>query len=341
MPTVSVVIPTYNRAALLPEAIASALGQSNAPVEVIVVDDGSQDETAAVVGGFGSAVRYIRQSNAGVGVARNTGAGRASGEWVAFLDSDDLWERDKLAVQLAALRVAPDAAWSLTDLTVVDGEGRPRGDPAWSPLVFGCLQEMHTTARQLFASRLARHEVPRAGAPVEIFAGDLYPLLFHGNLGLPSSLMVRREVFLQSGGFDPAFRIAEETEYLHRLSARWPAAVVMAPLVRYRVAHGPSLINTGDPRPAIRNALRSLSQASGLRAPLDAAAEAARVEGETRLRFRLARAALSAGDPAEARAALAGLPAARWSLRRAAYSGLSLLPAPVLRRGLTAWRGVR
>jgi hypothetical protein len=112
----------------------------------------------------------------------------------------------------------------------------------------------------------------------------------------------------------------------------------MAPLVRYRVAHGPSLINTGDPRPAIRNALRSLEQAGRLRAPLDPAAQEARKEGETRLAYRLARAALSAGDPAEARTALARLPGTRWSSQRAALTGLSLLPAPVLRLALRARR---
>ena len=340
MSTISVVIPTYNRAALLPEAIESALGQSYAPVEIIVVDDGSKDDTEAVVRRFGAAVRYIPQPNAGVGVARNTGATRASGRWVAFLDSDDAWERDKLALQVAAIRAAPEAAWSLTDLLVVDGEGRPRGDPPWSPLVFGCLREMGTTARDLFARQLERREVEWKADRVEVFTGDLYPLLFHGNLGLPSSLMVRRDVFQETGGFDPAFRVAEETEFLHRLSARWPVALVMAPLVRYRVAHGPSLINTGDPRPAIRNALKSLEQASRLRSSLDQATLAALREGEARLRFRLARAAISACDPADARTALAGLPDAHVSLRRAALTWLSMLPAPVLRLALRARRAL-
>jgi len=338
MSTISVVIPTYNRAALLPEAIESALAQSLGPAEVIVVDDGSRDDSEEVVARFGPAVRYIRQANAGVGAARNTGARAASGEWVAFLDSDDIWEREKLALQLAALSDAPDAGWSLTDLLVVDGENRPRGDPQWSPLVFGCLQEMGTTGRDLFGRYLHRGELAGAAGAVEVFSGDLYPLLFHGNLGLPSSLMVRRDLFLDSGGFDPAFRVAEETEYLHRLSARSPVAIVMAPLVRYRVAHGPSLINTGDPRPAIRNALKSLGQAAALRQPVDAVAAEARAAGEARLRLRLARAAISTGDPSEARAALAGV---GWSLDRFGLTALSLLPAPLLRAGLRLRRSLK
>jgi hypothetical protein len=200
---------------------------------------------------------------------------------------------------------------------------------------------MGTTARELFARHLERRDVEWAGDRVEVFTGDLYPLLFHGNLGLPSSLMIRRDVYRESGGFDPAFRVAEETEYLHRIAARWPAVLVMAPLVRYRVAHGPSLINTGDPRPAVRNALRSIEQAGRLRAPLDPETVAARQEGETRLLLRLARAALSAGDSAEARTALARVPRTRWSSQRATLTGVSLLPAPVLRLALRMRQALR
>jgi hypothetical protein len=340
MSTISVVIPTYNRAALVSGAIESALSQSVRPGEVIVVDDGSDDDTGAVVARFGSAVRYIRQANAGVGAARNRGAGEATGEWVAFLDSDDTWERDKLALQLAALGAVPGAEWSLTDFTVVDGQDRPRGDEPWSPRVFGCLAEMGTTGRMLFGRHLERRRVDWTGGPVELFTGDLFPLLFHGNLGLPSSLMVRRERFQESGGFDSEFRVAEETEFLHRFSVERPVVLLMAPLTRYRVADGPSLINTGDPRPAIRNALRSMEQASRLRAPHDEGDQAVRRAGEARLRLRLAHAALSVGDPGEARSALAALPAGSWSIRRAALTGLSLLPPSLLRAALSARRGI-
>src|SRR4051812_32070906 len=99
-PTVTVVIPTYNQARYLPSAIETALAQSEPPVEVVVVDDGSTDDTAAVLEGFAGQVTAIRTANAGVAAARNTGAREAKGDLLAFLDSDDEWREDKLARQV-------------------------------------------------------------------------------------------------------------------------------------------------------------------------------------------------------------------------------------------------
>jgi glycosyltransferase involved in cell wall biosynthesis len=90
-PLVSVVIPTYNRAALLREALASVRAQQFTGYEVIVVDDGSSDETASVAGSFGHGIRFFQQQNRGPGAARNLGIHQALGEFVAFLDSDDVW----------------------------------------------------------------------------------------------------------------------------------------------------------------------------------------------------------------------------------------------------------
>jgi cellulose synthase/poly-beta-1,6-N-acetylglucosamine synthase-like glycosyltransferase len=98
--TVSVVIPAYNAAATIAAAIESVLAQTRPPEEIIVVDDGSKDETSAVVELFGPAVRLLRQANAGCGQARNTGAREARGTWLAFLDADDLWLPTKLERQL-------------------------------------------------------------------------------------------------------------------------------------------------------------------------------------------------------------------------------------------------
>ncbi|MDY0039233.1 MAG: glycosyltransferase family A protein, partial [Desulforhabdus sp.] len=100
---VSVIIPTYNRASFLKEALDSVLLQQNAEMEVIVVDDGSTDDTAAIVESFGRAVTYLYQSNAGVSAARNTGIKAARGRWLALLDSDDLWLPGKLQFQLELL----------------------------------------------------------------------------------------------------------------------------------------------------------------------------------------------------------------------------------------------
>jgi glycosyltransferase involved in cell wall biosynthesis len=105
---ISVIIPAYNAAAFLSEAITSVLSQECLPGEVIVVDDGSTDDTAAIAMSFAPQVRLLTQPNAGPGAARNLGVRNARGTMLAFLDSDDLWLPDKLKLQLAALNGNPE-----------------------------------------------------------------------------------------------------------------------------------------------------------------------------------------------------------------------------------------
>jgi glycosyltransferase involved in cell wall biosynthesis len=102
-PTVSVVIPCYNAACFLHETLASVLRQTHPPLEVIVVDDGSTDNSAAIAESFGPCVRVIRQKNQGESVARNRGIDEAKGDWIAFLDADDFWEPTKLERQLGVI----------------------------------------------------------------------------------------------------------------------------------------------------------------------------------------------------------------------------------------------
>ena len=105
---VSVVIPTYNSGPLVVEAVNSVLAQTRPADEIIVVDDGSTDDTAERLAAFGAAVRYVRKDNGGVSTARNRGVAEASGDWIAFLDADDVWHPHKLEVQCAALARRPD-----------------------------------------------------------------------------------------------------------------------------------------------------------------------------------------------------------------------------------------
>jgi glycosyltransferase involved in cell wall biosynthesis len=112
--TISVVIPCYNGAKYLREALDSVLAQTLPPLEVIVVDDGSTDDSAAIAESFGPPVRVIRQSNQGESVARNRAIGEAKGEWVAFLDADDLWLPEKLAEQAKLMTPSIGAVCSWT-----------------------------------------------------------------------------------------------------------------------------------------------------------------------------------------------------------------------------------
>lgn len=104
---VSVIIPAYNAAAYLREAIDSVIAQTHDRVEIVIVDDASTDGTAAVAAHYGTAVRYAEQTHGGQAAARNFGAGISTGRYLAFLDADDLWEPEKLAIQLAAFDADP------------------------------------------------------------------------------------------------------------------------------------------------------------------------------------------------------------------------------------------
>jgi glycosyltransferase involved in cell wall biosynthesis len=207
MPTVSVIIPAYNAARYLADTLQSALNQTLGDTEVIVVDDGSKDDTASVARSF-PAVKYVHQANAGVSAARNKGAAHASGEFLAFLDSDDLWHPDKLRQQVMALRQHPESVFSRTE--AVD-------DPA----------------------RLTEivHGTPREDAP-HVLIPD-----FHASFLVPylttSTVMVRREAFEEAGGFDTRLRIAEDVDFYLRVLIRRPQVVKLTqPLVYKRPVPG-------------------------------------------------------------------------------------------------------
>ncbi len=110
--TISVIIPAYNAGEYIARAIDIVLAQSRNADEIIVVDDGSTDNTSEVVAQYESKVKYIRQDNAGASVARNTGIEAATGEWIAFLDADDEWLPEKLKLQTEHLMRNGDLVWT-------------------------------------------------------------------------------------------------------------------------------------------------------------------------------------------------------------------------------------
>src|SRR5215510_7858922 len=107
-PLISCIVPVFNGERYLREALDSILVQTYQPLEIIVADDGSTDETAAIVSSYGEQVRHLFQPNAGVAAACNLGLGAAHGEFIAFLAADDLWQPEKLARQMARFRARPE-----------------------------------------------------------------------------------------------------------------------------------------------------------------------------------------------------------------------------------------
>jgi len=209
---VSVIIPAFNCAAYVADAVESALNQTRPPAEVIVVDDGSTDGTDVVLRGFGSRIRVVSQQNRGLPAARNAGVAVATGEWLAFLDADDLWLPEKLARQGAAT-ADPRVALVYTDRFNIGDRG-------------------------------AHPEVQ--GQALDLYEGDVFlPLLTSGNSVTASSAMVRASVFQSLGGFMEHLRSAEDWDLWIRIAEHHRVAVCREPLVCYRY-HGSMM--SGNPR---------------------------------------------------------------------------------------------
>ena len=209
---VSVIVPAYNAEPFLARTLRSALGQTYVALEIIVIDDGSTDSTAAAARAFAQGdkrVRVISVPNGGVAKARNIGISEAAGEIVAFLDADDLWHPTKLEHQMAAMDEMTDCAAVYVLSRDIDIDDRVLKDG--KPVVF----HGYTFARHLFIKPI----------------------------GNGSSLMVRREGAAAVGGFEPSWAArgiggCEDLDFELKLAARYPITAVPLYLVGYRVSPG-------------------------------------------------------------------------------------------------------
>lgn len=201
--SISVVIPAYNAASFIEETLESVLKQTLPPSEVLVIDDGSTDETAKVAERFAPAVRVIRRPNSRAAATRNFGVETATSEWVAFVDADDIWEPNKLERQMAELREHPEA-------------------------------DICYTGRVL---RLQEGEKSRLGPTVQVPpASNIREALFKGTTFLPSSVVIRRSVFLAVGGYDTSFKYVEDWDlWMRLLHSGVKFASCPEPLVQYRI----------------------------------------------------------------------------------------------------------
>ncbi len=237
-PLVSVITPTFNRAYCLGRTLDSALAQTHAALEVLVIDDGSTDGTRKLVlgryGGDGR-VRYAHQPNAGVAAARNHGLRLARGEFVAFLDSDDVWKPWKLEAQLACLRCLPHAGMIWSDMEAVDDAGRLVA-PHYLRTMYHSYRWF--TAGQLFTESRPLAEVAPALAAAAgggtVFAGDLFSPMVMGNLVHTSTVLLRRERLERVGGFNERFRSGEDYDFHLRTCREGPVAFLDLDTIQYQ-----------------------------------------------------------------------------------------------------------
>jgi glycosyltransferase involved in cell wall biosynthesis len=207
-PLISVIIPTYNSAPYLPEALDSVLAQTYTPIEVLVIDDGSTDNTTAIMARYGDQAVFIRQARSGPSGARNKGIAEAKGAYIAFLDADDTWLPSKLKKQLMALQQDPEAA--LVYSRSVDFQNRTGKEIGVYP------RKMHS--------------------------GMLFDLLLTAPLfGLPS-VIIKTRILKELGGFDEGLTTAEDTHLYLRIARNHRIIGVPDILVRRRI-HDRNLSN--------------------------------------------------------------------------------------------------
>jgi glycosyltransferase involved in cell wall biosynthesis len=196
--SVSVVIPTFNSGDYIVDAVRSALNQTY-PCEIIVVDDGSTDDTTSQLAPFAGRIKYLRQANQGVSVARNNGIRRASGDWIALLDADDLWHPQKIEVQLIALSRLGDAS----GIGMIGSRASKVMPPALS-----------------FQPSVRRLEIRDFMLTLPIS---------------PSSVLIRRLCFDKIGWFDPKFGPAADRDMWLRIVSNYGVLEVNSPCWWYRV----------------------------------------------------------------------------------------------------------
>ena len=199
---ISVVMPVYNGEEHLEGAIRSVLDQNLRPVDLIVVDDGSSDRSARVVSRFEQSVRLIRQTNQGVSASRNRGVEESRGDWVAFLDQDDVWYPDKLEVQAAYIGANPGCRFVFSDVDIIDAQGE-----------------------------VIYHRGLRAmdnGWIRPFIGGHLHPY--------PSTILMEKRLFVELGGFSTDFsaNTHEDVEFYARLCRVAEMHFLDEVLVQYR-----------------------------------------------------------------------------------------------------------
>ena len=219
-PRFSVIIPAYNSAATLGRAVESVLSQTWAAHEIIVVDDGSSDDSLQIARSYGGSVQVIHQENAGVSVARNRGVEIATGNWLAFLDADDWYYPDRLRLHAEWIGRDPGLDFLTGDYEYRDEDGT----------LTGTSMAAHASGQALLVRCTGTGEAVLEDREFESFVAD--------HFGDTHTLSVPREAFLRLGGYPPGFRVCEDVHFLVRLCAvSHRVGVVCRPLGAYLV-HG-------------------------------------------------------------------------------------------------------
>ena len=209
MPRVSVIVPSYNRAQMLPRALESIFAQTYKDYEVIVVDDGSKDETPEVMKQFLGRVKYIRKENGGSASARNRGIEESGGKYIAFLDSDDYWVPEKLEVQVQVLDAHPNVGIVYARMPIINDKGERVGTK-----------------------------------PAGISGRNFKELLEHWGDLPTSTVMTRRECFEKAGKFDTALTTMQDIDMWLRIARHYDLYEIESKVLAYYSRHGEQITSS-------------------------------------------------------------------------------------------------
>lgn len=202
MPKITVIIPTFNRAAFVVRAVDSVLNQGFKDFEIIVIDDGSTDGTRGVLKCYSNQIKYVYQKNAGVSAARNAGIALATGDWIGFLDSDDEWAPDFLARQMHAITQNNDVCMQMADCRYCDQSGEELSYFEWN----GTLRDFNGAAYLrpnepfVFVVRRRSWQIGQA--------------------------VIRRDIIEKAGLFDLNFSIGEDLDFIARVALQGPLGIL-------------------------------------------------------------------------------------------------------------------
>jgi glycosyltransferase involved in cell wall biosynthesis len=237
-PKVSVVIPTYNRARFLPEALESVFAQSYPNIEVVLADDGSIDDTCNVIRPYLNRIVYVKKANGGLASARNVGLRHASGKYIAIMDSDDICMPDRIATQVGYLERNPNVFLCSSDFSAFDGTKITETSHIRS--YYSAVKRVPEGVRGLYQERHAvdSREIPWLSNvehnELDIYVGDVYDALIWGNFIHPPTIMVRQAVVEKVGEFDEGMSVATDYDWILRVSRHGKAAFIDRPLLKYR-----------------------------------------------------------------------------------------------------------